>query len=101
MATILVEFIGGPFDGHRQALSIPADSLADTVALPVSRNIFQLLAGQPNAPMAPATSVAIYELEVINDRRRYYFLGATSAAQPFAETVKPGAANSPRKQRGG
>lgn len=101
MATILVEFIGGPFDGHRQALSLPADALAETVALPVSRNIFQLLAGLPNGPTAIATSVAIYELEVINDRRRYYFLGATSAAQPFAEAVKPGAPHSSRKQRRG
>lgn len=81
-----IEFIGGPFDGHRQSLSIPVNSLAETVALPVSRNIFRLLAGYQAAPEAPATSIAIYELEIIGGQRRYYFLGATSSSQPFAET---------------
>jgi hypothetical protein len=81
-----IEFIGGPFDGHRQSLSIPVNSLAETVALPVSRNIFRLLAGYQAAPDAPATSIAIYELEIIGSQRRYYFLGATSSSQPFAET---------------
>ncbi len=89
-ASILVEFIGGPFDGHRQMLSLPADSLAETVALPVSRNIFQMLAGHSHAVEAPVTSVAIYELEVLDDRRRYFFLGATSATQPFTESGNPG-----------
>jgi len=81
-----IEFIGGPFDGHHQSLSIPVNSLAETVALPVSRNIFRLLAGYHAAPDAPATSIAIYELEIIGSQRRYYFLGATSSSQPFAET---------------
>ena len=84
--TYLIEFIGGPFDGHRQTISIPAESLAETVALPVRRNIFQMLNGQTGAPDTPTTSIAIYELEVIHGRRRYYFLGATSATKPFAET---------------
>ena len=81
-----IEFIGGPFDGHRQTVSIPVASLADTVALPVSRNIFRLLAGQSSMPGDAATSIAIYELEELHGRQRYYFLGATSSSQPFAET---------------
>lgn len=81
-----IEFIGGPFDGHRQMVSIPAASLADTVALPVSRNIFRLLAGHRSVPGEPATSIAIYELDELRGRQRYFFLGATSSAQPFAET---------------
>ena len=42
-----VEFMGGPYDGHCQ--SVPsAESLADTVALPVNRNIFRMLSGYWN-----------------------------------------------------
>ena len=80
-----IEFIGGPFDGHRQTVSIPVASLADTVALPVSRNIFRLLSGCNSVPGEAATSIAIYELEELHGQQRYYFLGATSSSQPFAE----------------
>lgn len=80
-----IEFIGGPFDGHRQMVTIPAASLADTVALPVSRNIFRLLAGHRSVPGEVATSIAIYELDELRGRQRYFFLGATSSTQPFAE----------------
>ena len=80
-----IEFIGGPFDGHRQTVSIPVTSLADTVALPVSRNIFRLLSGCNSVPGESTTSIAIYELEALHGKQRYYFLGATSSSQPFAE----------------
>lgn len=79
-----VEFIGGPYDGHRQMVPTP-EALAETVALPVNRNIFRMLSGLPTAGDARTTSIAIYELEALDGSPRYYFLGTTSPAEPFAQ----------------
>ncbi|HUY31461.1 MAG TPA: hypothetical protein VMV69_01675 [Pirellulales bacterium] len=80
-----VEFVGGPFDGHRQPISIPPTALASMAAFPISRNIFRLLDRETGEPNAPTTSLAIYELAVVDEQPRYHFLGAASAAQPLAE----------------
>ncbi|HVA51660.1 MAG TPA: hypothetical protein VNH11_35295 [Pirellulales bacterium] len=80
-----IEFVGGPYDGHRQSVPSP-EALAETVALPVNRNIFRMLSGLPAMAGARTTSIAIYELEKADDCVRYFFLGATSAAEPFAQT---------------
>ena len=79
-----VEFIGGPYDGHRQTVPSP-EALAETVALPVNRNIFRMLSGLPAAGEGRTTSIAIYELEAVDGSARYYFLGTTSPAEPFAQ----------------
>lgn len=80
-----VEFVGGPYDGHRQ--SVPSrDALAETVALPVNRNIFRMLSGLPALAGDRTTSIAIYELHNNDECAHYFFLGATSAAEPFAQT---------------
>lgn len=79
-----VEFIGGPYDGHQQ--SVPsAEALAETVALPVNRNIFRMLSGLPATDNVRTTSIAIYELELVDASPRYYFLGTTSATEHFAQ----------------
>ncbi|HEV3022916.1 MAG TPA: hypothetical protein VGX76_10625 [Pirellulales bacterium] len=80
-----VEFIGGPFDGHRQPISIPPTALASMAAFPISRNIFHLFDNEADEPAAPTTSLAIYELAVVEDQPRYHFLGAAAEALPFAE----------------
>jgi hypothetical protein len=79
-----IEFIGGPYDGHRQGVP-SAEELADTVALPVNRNIFRMLSGLPATENVRTTSIAIYELETVGGAPRYYFLGTTSATEPFAQ----------------
>jgi hypothetical protein len=81
-----VEFIGGPFDGHRQPISIPLTALAAMAAFPISRNIFHLFDGVSREPDAPTTSLAIYELAVVDEQPRYHFLGSASTAHPIAET---------------
>jgi hypothetical protein len=80
-----VKFIGGPFDGHCQPISIPPAALASMAAFPISRNIFHLFSGESREADAPTTSLAIYELAIVDDQPCYHFLGAASAAQPFAE----------------
>ena len=73
-----IEFVGGPYDGHRQVLTTPPGELAEIVALPVSRDIFRLLHGETHGPVEPFTSVAVYQLEVLPTRLRHRFVGAAS-----------------------
>jgi hypothetical protein len=81
-----IEFVGGPYDGHRQVLSTPLGELAEIVALPVSRDIFRLLHGKTRGPVESITSVAVYQLEVLPTRLRHRFVGAAS---PMLGDVQP------------
>jgi hypothetical protein len=80
-AQILVEFIGGPFDGHSQALSASSEELASTVALPVNDNVFRMLHGKLRGPARPSRTVALYELRRDEEAWKYYFLGSRMAAE--------------------
>jgi hypothetical protein len=73
-----VEFVGGPFDGYRQAISFPAAQLAEMVLLPVNDNILRLVQGKHCGPKAAPTSVAMYELEGHEGHWRYRYWWATS-----------------------
>ena len=79
-----VDFIGGPFDGHRQPISIPPAALASMAAFPISQNVFRLLNNEASEPDSPTRSLAIYELAIVDEQPRYHFLGSASAAQPIA-----------------
>jgi hypothetical protein len=70
----LVQFIGGPYDGHVQTVRLPAASLAKVAALPVSGEILQMLGSGEAAPQATATREALYQLEMIDGRPRYRFI---------------------------
>ncbi len=71
-----VEFIGGPYDGHKEVLGSgpPAEELAWIVC----EDVFRLLAGKNCRKRGRITSVAIYELEVVDGLFHYRFLGAIS-----------------------
>jgi hypothetical protein len=58
-ATCTVEFIGGPFDGHRARFPTAQELPHDLIWL-VSENVFRLLHGQQRVPAGPITSVAVY-----------------------------------------
>jgi hypothetical protein len=73
--------VGGPFDGYKHEVSFLPNELALTVTLPVNRNVLRMLEGERRGPRAPATSIAIYELEEADETWRYQYLGATSAKQ--------------------
>ena len=70
------EFIGGPYDGHKELLASgpPAEELAWIVC----EDVFRLLAGKDRRKHGAITSVAIYELEIVDGLFRYRFLGAIS-----------------------
>ena len=69
------EFLGGPFDG----VQVSRTELAEGVAMPVSRNVLRMFAGDFDGRPTPATSVAYYRLVNANGRWRYEYVGAQSA----------------------
>jgi hypothetical protein len=61
-----IEFIGGPYDGHKEpCFTWPADLPADVVWL-VCENVFRLLDRRDHRPGGSITSVALYQLGVGN-----------------------------------
>lgn len=82
----LIQFYGGPLDGHRQDISQRKKALPTLLHLEISANTYRILANQPPAPDASTTSLAIYELRLINDADRYCFVAAKKPAQkPIAD----------------
>lgn len=75
-----VEFIGGPFDGHRQSVNAPLHGNGGRLALPVNDNVFRMLAGIDVGPARRTPTVAIYELSPIDDSR-YHFICSRPAAE--------------------
>ena len=76
-----VQFVGGPFDGYRQAMSFPAEELGAIVAIPVNRNVLELLGGKRRRLKSPASSVALYELRTRGRTPQYHYVGAAAAEQ--------------------
>lgn len=69
-----VTFIGGPFDGHCQPVSLSASELLPVAMLPVKRSTFRLLDGQATHLDDPVTSVAVYQLDLSDELCRYQFV---------------------------
>jgi len=71
-----VVFIGGPYDGHSDELGQcrPVDELAWLVG----RDVFRLFAGAEEKTRGTITSVAIYELDVVDGQFQYHFSHAIS-----------------------
>lgn len=76
-----VEFIGGPFDGHVQRVSLNLEDMAEVALLPVSRAIYGWLHGQAKPPRARVTSMAEYHLELAGSECRYRFKRSLAPAE--------------------
>jgi hypothetical protein len=72
-----VEFLGGPFDGHREPFARD-EPLPEHLTWLVSQNIFRHLEGEPEIPVAPITSVAVYQRGREGDKWCYRFARAIS-----------------------
>ena len=73
-----IEFVGGPFDGHRQTFAFPHAELSEVVMLPVNRNMLRMVQGMRVGPRTAASSVAVYELIHSEHGPRYeYWLSAS------------------------
>jgi len=76
-----IEFIGGPYDGHKQTcIKRPIHLPADVVWF-VCEDVFRLLDGQDRRPGGSITSVALYELDLRNGAFLYRFSRAISVEQ--------------------
>ena len=76
-----LEFVGGPYDGYLQYVAIPQGNLIETVALPVNRNVLQVIKGEPPGKESRTRSVAIYELRQVRGEWKYTFLGSRMAGE--------------------
>jgi hypothetical protein len=74
----VVEFVGGPFDGHVELFCGPAERLPEDMIWFVSQNVFRILQGQAEGPKAPVTSIAFYGRSEQEGIWRYCFHGAIS-----------------------
>jgi hypothetical protein len=83
-SSVMVELVGGPFDGLTLLLSPSWDDLVPTVALPVNENMFSRLDGKTTGPARPCRTVALYELRRPGERR-YHFLGSRLAVELHLE----------------
>jgi hypothetical protein len=78
-----LEFIGGPFDGFSQLVSIESDELPACVALPMTRKAGRLLGVQVEKSDQPR--IAIYRLQHNGGKVSYRFRGirmSQKALQP-------------------
>ena len=80
-----VEFIGGPFDGHRESVPHDPQYLSEDLAWLVSDNVYRLLEGKPHGLKRPTTSIALYERQKREGRWCYCFLGTVSATEWLVE----------------
>ena len=69
-----IEFIGGPYDGHKEPSFTPPIHLPAELVWFVCEDAFRLLDGKDHRPGGSFTSVALYELELANGARRYRFV---------------------------
>lgn len=76
---LIIEFVGGPFDGHQQScLSSPSQLPTDVIWL-VCEDGLRLLGGDEHQQRGVFTSVALYGLDWETGTPRYRFAGAISA----------------------
>lgn len=92
-----VEFIGGPYDGHRQTCLFEDDQLPPNVIWPVCDDAFAQLNGTIDCRPGTITSIALYEMEWESGAARYRFIAAV-ALQDLENSLRS-AAVMPRKTR--
>ena len=75
----IVEFIGGPFDGHQQSCVTSPNRLPTDVIWLVCEDGLRLIGGGDHQQRGAFTSVALYGLDWETGTARYRFVGAISA----------------------
>lgn len=85
-----IEFVGGPFDGHRQPFRSTICDLARDVFWLVTDDAFRELHGprwvNPQ-PIRGLTSVAMYELDDAREFPNYRYLGSIGASI-FSDAIR-------------
>ena len=73
-----IEFIGGPYDGHKEIVVTRPIHLPADVGWFVCEDIFRMINGKDSRPCGSITSVALYELAVKDDSYEYRFARTVS-----------------------
>ncbi|HEY1603570.1 MAG TPA: hypothetical protein VGG64_28475 [Pirellulales bacterium] len=76
--TVKIQFVGGPYDGRRQAFTNPP--IIERLALPVNENMLPLLKGKKLGPPSSTSTVARYELRKVGGGWQYHFVKAVSGS---------------------
>jgi hypothetical protein len=74
----VIEFVGGPFDGHLEMFPAAAEQLPQDLIWLVTGNVYRLLDGESAGPKQPVTSIALYERRYRRAAWRYEFTGVIS-----------------------
>jgi len=73
----VIDFVGGPFDGHCELVEIDPASPSETLIVPVNENMLRMLHGLGRGPKQPVSSLAVYEaFDCGQACTTYRFLGA-------------------------
>ena len=89
-----VRFVGGPFDGYCQSLTLDVSNILPVALIPVCRGTFRLLGGESSGGNALVTSFAVYRLEESDSAWCYRFLRALDPASVWTKkrrTARDGA----------
>jgi hypothetical protein len=77
----LVQFFGGPLDGHEQDVSKREEPLPTLLQLEIGAKTFRLLARKMPTSDVSTTSVAVYELNLLKGNASYRFVTAQKPAK--------------------
>ena len=83
----VIEFIGGPYDGHKEPCLTQTARLPADVVWCVCDDAFRMLEGEESQPGGSITSVAVYRLAVTHGAPLYRFAGAISANE-LTDTIR-------------
>ncbi|WP_182868160.1 hypothetical protein [Stieleria mannarensis] len=72
----VIEFMGGPLDGHREPLAVNVERLPEKIVCYISANIFRQLEGGQHEYETVVTSRVIYQRENQKHQWNYAFAGS-------------------------
>lgn len=76
---VVIEFLGGPLDGHWETISrVSLNQMKAWIEVPISRTLFELLDGAEPSNVRKSTSIAIYDLVALDSRWLFRFRCQTS-----------------------
>jgi hypothetical protein len=81
-----IQFIGGPYDGHRQPFTDPP--IIMRLTLPVNENMLPLLEGKEPGPPTPTLTFARYALRKVEGGWQYHFVESVSTKEIDLEAIR-------------
>ncbi|QEG00621.1 hypothetical protein Mal15_46920 [Stieleria maiorica] len=82
----VIEFMGGPLDGHREPLAVTVEQLPKQIVCYISANVFRQLDGRQNEYESSVTSLVIYQRENQQQTWNYAFAGSFAPHERSSES---------------